>query len=291
MWGKILGACFGFMFGRIIGLFIGLYLGHMFDKSLKQNFDKAGGFSSLFNGDDDIDQRQALFFTSCFAVMGHIAKSNGRVSETHIRAASLFMDEMGLTGENRKEAQDAFKAGKEADFSLKETVYDFKERFARRHDLIQLFLEIQIQMAFSDGVLAAQEKELLQEVSKQLGISKTHFAFVLKRYQAEFNFRQQQQRYHQQQQRQQGQSSSYREGSGHHVPPNNNGMNRTQALALLGLNNEASARDIKVAYRKLMAQHHPDKLVSQGLPKHMMELAVKKSQDIQSAYEFLKKTA
>ena len=120
MWGKILGACFGFMFGRIIGLFIGLYLGHMFDKSLKQNFDKAGGFSSLFNGDDDINQRQALFFTSCFAVMGHIAKSNGRVSETHIRAASLFMDEMGLTGENRKEAQDAFKAGKDTDFSLKE---------------------------------------------------------------------------------------------------------------------------------------------------------------------------
>ena len=37
-------------------------------------------------------------------------------------------------------------------------MYDFKERFARRHDLIQLFLEIQIQMAFSDGVLATQEK-------------------------------------------------------------------------------------------------------------------------------------
>ena len=74
------------------------------------------------------------------------------------------------------------------------------------------------------------------------------------------------------------------------MPPNN-GMNRAQALALLGLNNDASARDIKVAYRKLMAQHHPDKLVSQGLPKHMMEVAVKKSQDIQAAYEYLKKAA
>jgi len=290
MWGKILGACFGFMFGRIIGLFIGLYLGHMFDKSLKQDFDKAGGFSGLFKGDDDVSERQALFFSSCFAVMGHIAKSNGRVSETHIKAAGLFMDEMGLTGEDRREAQQAFSAGKEPDFSIKEAVHDFKERFVRRHDLLQLFLEIQIQMAFSDGVLATQEKELLQEVSKQLGISKTQFTFLLKRYQAEFNFRQQQQRYSQQQQRQQGQSSSYREGSGHHVPPNN-GMSRTQALALLGLNNEATARDIKVAYRKLMAQHHPDKLVSQGLPKHMMEVAVKKSQDIQAAYEYLKKAA
>ena len=285
MWGKILGFCFGFMFGKIFGAILGLYLGHLFDKSLKNNFDKAGGFSSLFNG-DDVHERQALFFSSCFAVMGHIAKSNGRVSEVHIKAASLFMDEMGLKGEERREAQHAFQAGKQSDFSLKETVHDFKERFAKRHDLLQLFLEIQIQMAFSDGVLAEQEKQLLSEVSKQLGISKTHFAFVLKRYQAEFNFRKQQQRY----QQQQGQSSSYKEGSGHHVPPNNN-MNRAQALGLLGLNDGATEREVKVAYRKLMAQHHPDKLVSQGLPKHMMELAVKKSQDIQAAYEYLKKAA
>ncbi|WP_024592328.1 MULTISPECIES: co-chaperone DjlA [unclassified Pseudoalteromonas] len=288
MWGKILGFCFGFMFGKIFGAILGLYLGHLFDKSLKNNFDKAGGFSSLFSG-DDVNERQALFFSSCFAVMGHIAKSNGRVSEVHIKAANLFMDEMGLKGEERREAQHAFQSGKESDFSLKETVHDFKERFAKRNDLIQLFLEIQIQMAFSDGVLAEQEKQLLAEVSKQLGISKTHFAFVLKRYQAEFNFRKQQQRFNQQQQNQ-GQSSSYREGSGHHVPPNNN-MNRAQALALLGLSSDATQRDIKVAYRKLMSQHHPDKLVSQGLPKHMMELAVKKSQDIQAAYEYLKKSA
>ena len=285
MWGKILGFCFGFMFGKIFGAILGLYLGHMFDKSLKKDFDQAGGFSNLFKG-DDVNERQALFFSSCFAVIGHIAKSNGRISETHIKAATLFMDEMGLKGEERREAQQAFQSGKDSDFSLKDTVYDFKERFAKRYDLLQLFLEIQIQMAFSDGVLAAQEKQLLQEVSKQLGVSKAHFAFVLKRYQAEFNFRQQQQRFRQQQ----SQSSSYREGSGHHVPPSND-MNRSQALALLGLNKDASQRDIKVAYRKLMAQHHPDKLVSQGLPKHMMEVAVKKSQDIQAAYEYLKKAA
>ena len=138
---------------------------------------------------------------------------------------------------------------------------------------------------------AEQEKQLLQEVSKQLGISRTQFAILLKRYQAEFAFRQQQQRFYEQQRQQSQQNrSSHSEQRGHSVPPNN-GMNRAQALALLGLNSDASARDIKVAYRKLMAQHHPDKLVSQGLPKHMMEVAVKKSQDIQAAYEYLKKAA
>jgi DnaJ like chaperone protein len=37
-----------------------------------------------------------------------------------------------------------------------------------------------------------------------------------------------------------------------------------------------------------MAEHHPDKLVSKGLPEQAMEIAKKKAQDIQSAYELIK---
>ena len=47
MWGKILGFCFGFMFGKIFGAILGLYLGHLFDKSLKNNFDKSSIFEML----------------------------------------------------------------------------------------------------------------------------------------------------------------------------------------------------------------------------------------------------
>ncbi|CCQ09448.1 DnaJ-like protein DjlA [Pseudoalteromonas luteoviolacea B = ATCC 29581] len=290
MWGKLLGTCFGFMFGRWIGAALGFYLGHMFDKSLKQDFDKVGGFYG-FNRDDDLHERQALFFSSCFAVMGHIAKSNGRVSEIHIQAASAFMDEMQLFGEDRKEAQRAFNSGKDNEFSLSETVKDVREAFGRRFDLLQLFLEIQIQMAYSDGHLAAQEQNLLQQVSKYLGISNTHYLFIIKRYQAEFQFRQQRQR---QQQKEQARGSSYSSHQQQYSKrqqseATNQAVSRTGALAVLGLDGNATEKDIKRAYRKLMAQHHPDKLVSQGLPKHMMELAKNKSQEIQAAYEYLKK--
>lgn len=275
MWGKLLGTCFGFMFGRWLGAIFGFWLGHLFDKSLKQDFDKVGGFQGFFKG-EDLHQRQALFFSSCFAVMGHIAKSNGRVSEIHIQAATLFMNEMGLHGEDRNEAQNAFRAGKGSDFDLKESVRDFKEVFSRRYDLLQLFLEIQIQMAFSDGHLAPQEVALLKKVSQLLGISNTHFNFILKRYQAEFKFRQQ---------RAQQNGDRHRDQSASQSKPE---ISRAQALAVLGLSEQANEKEIKRAYRKLMAQHHPDKLVSQGLPEHMMEVAKKKSQDIQAAYEFLK---
>lgn len=278
MWGKLLGTCFGFMFGRWFGAALGFWLGHLFDKSLKQDFDKAGGFQGFFDK-GELDQRQALFFSSCFAVMGHIAKSNGRVSEIHIQAATAFMNEMGLHGEERKEAQNAFRSGKSGEFSLKESILDVKEVFGRRYDLLQLFLEIQIQMAFSDGHLAEQEKQLLQQVSRLLGLSSRHFQFLLNRYQAEFQFRKQQSH---QSSYQSGQQSDYKHKA---TPPS---LNRDNALAVLGLTKNASEKDIKLAYRKLMSQHHPDKLVSQGLPPHMMEIAKQKSQDIQSAYEFLK---
>ncbi|ESP94892.1 co-chaperone DjlA [Pseudoalteromonas luteoviolacea] len=292
MWGKILGTGFGFLFGKWLGAALGFYLGHLFDKSLKQDFDKAGGFQGFFSG-DDLNERQALFFSSCFAVMGHIAKSNGRVSEVHIRAASAFMDEMALHGDDRKEAQSAFNSGKQSDFSIKEAVGDFKEAFARRYDLLQLFLEIQIQMAFSDGHLSSKELELLKLVSKFLGIGNKHFNFVLKRYQAEFKFRQQRAQWQSQQQSRHSQSSfrQEREQSGNYRQNTaaSTDVSKEHALAVLGLEQGASDKEIKRAYRKLMAQHHPDKLVSQGLPEHMMEVAKAKSQSIQAAYEVLKK--
>ncbi|KAF7786795.1 DnaJ like chaperone protein [Pseudoalteromonas rubra] len=287
MWGKLLGAGFGFMFGKWLGAILGFYLGHLFDKSLKQDFDKVGGFQGFLNG-DDLSERQALFFSSCFSVMGHIAKSNGRVSEVHIRAATAFMDEMALAGDDRREAQHAFRAGKEADFSVKDAVREVREAFARRYDLLQLFLEIQIQMAFSDGHVSEQEQALLREVSKYLGISPTQFNFLLRRYQAEYRFRQQRAQWQSQQSQQRQSGGQQRQQRDSAREPQSSAVSRSEALAVLGLSDGASDKDIKRAYRKLMAQHHPDKLVSQGLPEHMMEIAKRKSQSIQSAYELLK---
>ena len=38
----------------------------------------------------------------------------------------------------------------------------------------------------------------------------------------------------------------------------------------------------------MMSQHHPDKLVSKGLPEEMIELAKEKTQEIRKAYENIK---
>jgi len=54
---------------------------------------------------------------------------------------------------------------------------------------------------------------------------------------------------------------------------------------VLGVTAQADDDEIKKAYRRLMNQHHPDKLVSKGLPEEMIRLATQKTQEIKAAYE------
>jgi len=52
----------------------------------------------------------------------------------------------------------------------------------------------------------------------------------------------------------------------------------------------ASDAEVKRAYRKLMSEHHPDKLISKGLPDSMVELAKERTQEIQKAYETVRRS-
>ena len=62
------------------------------------------------------------------------------------------------------------------------------------------------------------------------------------------------------------------------------------AYHLLGVDESVSEAVLKKTYRRLMSQHHPDKLVSKGLPEQMIKDATEKTQQIKSAYELIKKS-
>lgn len=91
LWGKFFGFVIGFMFGRIFGALLGLWLGHLYDKRAASGV----GFRQILG---QAKNRQAIFFNTTFAVMGHVAKASGHVTETDIRIATLLMDQMRLTG-------------------------------------------------------------------------------------------------------------------------------------------------------------------------------------------------
>lgn len=291
MTGKIVGAFFGFLLLRnIVGALIGLYLGHLFDSAVKRFANKQNVEQWLSSG----DSKQAIFFYTTFSVMGHVAKASGNVTPEHIETANEFMTHMGLSKEQVAEAKEAFREGKSLGFPIKKKINLFKQYFGKRQDLCQFFIEIQIQTAYSDSILEPAEYELLLNIAKQLGFTKRHLGQLIVMWEAELrfqNYKKDQQQKNRKYERRRANSSS--SDSGDHQRQNNtrdiSSPSVADAYALLGISENETTKEIKRAYKRLMSQNHPDKLVAKGLPPEMMEVAKQKTQDIQSAYEIIKK--
>ncbi|KMJ44533.1 co-chaperone DjlA [Xenorhabdus khoisanae] len=266
-WGKLFGLIFGIASGAgFWGIVIGVLLGHILDKVRARNL----------GADAKGPTRQLLFFRSTFQVLGHITKAKGRVTETDIQLATQLMDRMQLHGEARLAAQQAFREGKQPQFPLRETLRQLRRACFGRFDLIRMFLEIQLQAAFADGELHPNERKVLFVIAEELGISRVQFEQFLAMMEGGRHF---------DGQNFGGQHQQY----GHYQGRGQQRATLADACKVLGVNEQDDATTIKRAYRKLMSEHHPDKLVAKGLPPEMMELAKQKAQSIQSAYDLIKK--
>ncbi len=248
-WGTLIGGTLGFVFGGPIGAMIGAALGGNFDRGLNM-----GGQFDM----GDQERVQAAFFTTTFSVMGHVAKADGQVSAQEIAAAKNIMAQMQLSAEQRKAAIQFFDQGKADDFPLEEILHQFKKECHGRRNLIQMFVEIQISTALADGKVDAGEKRILYTIGEILGFARNEIDHLFNMASA------------------QGASAS-------------DSLTLTQAYKILGVDKGSSMAEVKKAYRRLMSQHHPDKLVSKGLPDEMIQLATEKTQEIRKAYDLIKK--
>lgn len=256
IWGKILGGFFGFLFARFIGLLLGVLIGHWFDKSLTRAMQQGAG------------QQPQQFVSTLFGVLGHLAKSKGRVTAQDIDYVTQLMTHLQLSEDARAQAQESFREGKEADFPLTQRVQQLRAQLAWRRDLLQFFLEQLLTVALHDGQLDQAEYDVLVKVTEALGFRRAQLDILLQMAQAGQRF-----------------------GGGGRSSQQNAQASASQiddAYAVLGVARSASFSEVKKAYRKLMNKHHPDKLAAQGLPPEMRESAQAKAQQIQAAYELIK---
>ncbi|MBJ7222824.1 MULTISPECIES: co-chaperone DjlA [unclassified Brenneria] len=280
-WGKLLGLVLGIMSsGGIWGMIMGLLMGHLIDRA------RASRRRSFFSAQST---RQSLFFLTTFQAMGHLTKSKGRVTEADIQIATRMMDRLELFGEARTAAQQAFREGKASHFPLRIKLRKLRDACFGRFDLIKMFLEIQLQVAFVDGVLHPNERRLLYVIADELGVTREQFEFFLRNientsYQSGHGGSKQGGKSYQRR----GQSSNGHSYGGQRQSASPRGPTLESARRTLGVRHNDDAATIKRAYRKLMSEHHPDKLVAKGLSPRMMEMAKRKAQDIQAAYELLK---
>ncbi len=256
-WGKVVGGTFGFMMGGPLGAVLGAALGNYFDGGLDAlNLDDSPGLGAT-------ERVQSVFFTTTFALMGYIAKSDGKVTQNEIAMAEQVMQQMRLNPQQRTVAINLFNEGKKDGFPVQEVLAQFKRESFRRRNLIQMFLEIIIATAFADGRLDVREQVLLEDIASDLGYSHNDFTALLSRL----------------------------SGQAHFIDDQSSADKIQAAYELLGISSECSDAELKKAYRKQMNQHHPDKLVAKGLPEEMIDIATQKTQAIKEAFDLLKNNA
>jgi DnaJ like chaperone protein len=250
--GKVVGALVGLAAGPV-GAAIGAIIGHGYDESHEAD-------ASAATADGAPAEISAALFHSAFAVMGYLAKADGLVSESEISAARTIMRQMHLDADHVRRAIAAFERGKQPDYPLAADLDRLRALCGPRHDLLRVFLEIEVRAALAGNDLRGPVRGLLVGVARRLGFSGLEVA------QLEAALRLQQ-------------------GYGWTAPTPPPGARLQSAYEVLGLRPAASDEDVKKAYRRQMNENHPDKLVARGLPESMQDLAKEKTQRIREAYE------
>jgi len=199
---------------------------------------------------EQAEQVRQAFFTATFSIMGHVAKADGPIRKSQIEAADSVMERMGLAAERRARAIDLFNKGKQSDF-----------------------------VALADGNMASKEEAILVHVAKVLGFSKPAYRQLEVLVRVSLGL---------------GDNHNDRYRSESPRPQQRSKTNRSKRIGLrdacgvLGVKHDDQMATVKAAYRKLMNQHHPDKLESKGLPEEMLRLSTHKAQEIQKAYNQIK---
>ena len=217
-------------------------------------------FDQWLSGTRSTRQIQQVFSNSLFATLGYLAKADGRVSEAEIAVAEALFVRMALSADDKRSAIAQFNRGKQADFNLHRELQEFSRMSMLRPDLRRIFIEILLDALFADGRMTEPERRVLMLVAEELHITHRVLDRLIEAYGS-------------------GPAGSYQAGPEAHAE---------EAYRVLGVSRNASAAHIKRAYRKLMSQYHPDKLIAKGLPPEMLEVAKQKAKDVNTAYDRIK---
>ncbi|MBP5243841.1 MAG: co-chaperone DjlA [Succinivibrio sp.] len=294
--GRVLGFILGFIFTNLLGAILFMILGYLFfdrpaNLKKQQNDEAVRAFTSNANYNESLVK-------VTFALMGYVARGAGRVNESHIEKSSQIMNVMGLNSQMRKTAIDAFNSGKSEDFNLNETISEIKSLIGNNFSFVNFILEIQVQLALSDGVLEDEEYRRLMDIAVKLGASRDSMEQYIRSRYNEMHFEQQFRDFYKSRYERgntgsgydySSSDSSYDNSSSSYSGSGFGSSKLDSAYKILGVESSASDDEIKKAHKRLMLKYHPDRLASQGLTPEMIKLYTEKAKDIQAAFDLIKK--
>lgn len=247
----LIGALVGALFGGWTGALWGGAIGYFAGIALQH---------SVIGG---LRVAQAQLLDTTFSIMGALCKADKVVTRDEINAVEQIFGMLNLHGEQREQAKAAFNRGKQADFELDVAVDEFARLTRGRRPLLQLFMQLQVMAVAADGRIDPAEHAMLVRIARRLGLGETDVSQLEALLRAATG----------------GPSAAG-------APPSQDRL--ADAYAALGVTPDASAAEVKRAYRKLISQNHPDKLAARGLPESMRAVAEERSRELNSAYDLVK---
>lgn len=245
--GKVLGGLAGLVSGKWPLVFFGVLLGHQFDR----------GFASYAGKRLPKD-----FARLAFAIMGHLAKADGRVTEDEIRLARTAMHAMDLDGDATREAMRFFSEGKQPGFDLDGALAALHQSASSPHRVGRQLVALLLPVLLSKEEASAAERRVLWRVCQKFDIGRVELAQIEASTRVERRF-----------------STAGKAGATSAAD---------RAFEQLSLQPDASDDEIKKAYRRLMNRYHPDKLAGNNASSEDVAAAGQKTRQIREAYELLR---
>jgi DnaJ like chaperone protein len=258
IWGKLIGIVVGFALGQWVGALLGGIAGHAFDqwraetKARRQKVAETEG-PDLIDLDALLETRRVAFATAMVVLAAKLAKVDGRVSQNEIRAFRRTFD---ISDDDVGNVAAIYNEAKQSPLGFEPFARQVAAVFGTERVVLEELLCGLFEVAVADGAIDEDELRFLREVGSIFGFGPFQFEAIRARYMFSWEPRR----------------------------PNPAPM-EVDHYTVLGLTRAATDDQVKQAWRALVREHHPDRLVAQGLPQEFVDKASRRLAAINAAYD------
>jgi DnaJ like chaperone protein len=250
-WGKMLGGVAGFAMGGPLGAMVGAALGHAADAGAL-----GGKASAISAATPDLmaffGSKENLFSFSVVVLSAKLAKVDGQIKREEIAA---FRNLFHVPEEALGEVGRLFDQARESADGWEPFAEKLGEAFADNKAMLEDVLVALVQIARADGPVAKSEGDMLRGIHARFGLDAAAW------------------------ERAKG-------GTRRVAAPEAQGED---PYSMLGLTRQASDEEVRLAWRKLMRENHPDSLASRGVPEEFVKRATEQVAQINAAWDKIKR--
>lgn len=248
--GKILGSAAGFAIGGPLGAIAGLALGHLVDKRRAPSaVAKAAGKRAGPWRRSNVDV-QTAFAVAFVTLAAKLSKVDGRVTRDEINALKRVVS---FPEAARAEVGAIFDAAKADATGFEPYARQIASIVRNDKVMLEQILAGLVQIAAADGTYHRGERDFIGRVAREFGFSPEHCMRIEHTYIPDA------------------------------IP------DEEDPYEILGVSRDATNEEVRKAYRRIIKDFHPDRLMAKGMPEEFHKLGAKKTSEANIAYDQIKK--